>query len=56
MTFLIRKTGLIRLFRTLLWNIQRVFQDKSYFFLGSSAVDGKRFLESNASSIRGTLT
>ena len=24
-------------------------------FLGSSAVDGKRFLETNASSIRGTL-
>ena len=25
-------------------------------FIGSSAVDSKRFLESNASSIRGTLT
>ena len=38
--------------------VEGCLNDFIYFVwnFGSSAVDGKRFLESNATSIRGTLT
>ena len=37
-------------------NMQYTFKSKVYQQCGSRAVDGKRILESNASSILGTLT